>query len=306
MKILLLFPQLDGQTGLAIKHSFEQLGHKVVAVDAKLDWQHSYDVSIDYKPDLVFCSRTKELTEEVIKIKQKFKDAVICMWNVDTKYTTREWAHLFPLINAVDYHFVVEYNLLDEWRKMNTRTYWLPQGLQDEVYDRPKEITEEDRRKYSCDVCFCGSVGGPHHGDRVLFLAAIRQAGFKLNTWGSGGNPRIYDEEHNKQVALAKISLCCSGWHRNEKCTSVRNYKILGAGGFALELYRKGIYEIFPADTIDCYATAENLVEKIRHWLDRKKERREIAERGYKWVRKNATYTHRIKMALEYMKEDLC
>jgi len=308
MKVLLLFPMADGQTGPAIKHAFENLGHVVSAIDAKLDWQRSYAASVDFKPDLVFCSRTKELTESVGVIKKHFKDVIACMWNVDTRYTLKEWTHLFPLIQAVDYHFVVESNLLGEWRRLNAKTYWLPQGLQNEVYDKSQEITEEDKRKYSCDVCFCGGVGGPHHSDRVLFLEAIRQAGFKLNIWGSGGRPKIYNEEHNKQVTQAKIILCCSGWSRNEKYTSVRNYKILGAGGFALELYREGIYEIFPSNVLDCYATPLELVEKIRYWLsdEHEWERWQIAERGYRWVREKATYTHRIRRALEYMKGDLC
>lgn len=301
MKVLLLFPMADGQTGPAIKHAFENLGHVVSVVDAKLDWRHSYAASVEFKPDLIFCSRTKELAENVGAIKKRFKDVIACMWNVDSRYTLKEWTHLFPLIQAIDYHFVVESNLLDGWRKLNAKTYWLPQGLQDEIYDRPRKITEEDKRKYSCDVCFCGGVGGPHHSDRIPFLESIKQVGFKLNLWGSGGRPKIYNEEHSKQATLAKISLCCSGWPRNEKYTSVRNYKILGAGGFALELYRKGIHKIFPADVLDCYKTAEELVGKIRYWLDHEKERKDATERSYEWVHKHATYTERIKMALNYM-----
>jgi len=302
MRILLLFPMADGQTGPAIKHAFENLGHTVSAVDAKLAPQNSHSESLRFKPDLVFCSRTPALTDEVVRIKRDFTDAVICMWNVDTRYTIGEWRHLFPLIKAVDYHFVVEYNLLDEWRGLNAKTYWLPQGLQDEVYDRPREITEEDRRRYSCDVSFCGQTGGAH-SDRPQYLNAIRQAGFKLNVWGGEGRPQIYNEEHNKQAALAKVNLCCSGWPENEKVTSVRNYKILGAGGFALELCRRGMHELFPANVLGCYATAEELVGKIRYWLDHEKERKDVVERGYKWVRANATYTHRMATALELMKE---
>lgn len=306
MKVLLLCPMADGQTGPAWKHALEKLNHKVVAVDAKLVPQNSYSVCLQFKPDLIFCSRTTALTEEVIKIKQMFKNIIACMWNVDTRYTIGEWTHLFPLIKAIDYHFVVEENLLDEWRKLNAKTYWLPQGLQDEIYDRPREITEGDKLRYSCDVCFCGAVGGPHHDDRSLFLEAIRQAAFKLNIWGCGGRPKIYNEEHNKQAVLAKINLCCSAYSKNEKYISVRNYKILGAGGFALELCGKGIYEVFPSEVLDCYKTAEELVRKIRYWLDHEKERNKVAERGYEWVHANATYMHRIKMAFEYMRGDLC
>jgi len=301
MRVLLLFPMADGQTGPAIKHAFEKLGHTVSAVDAKLAPQNSHSESLQFKPDLIFCSRTPTLTGEVIKIKSSFKDAVACMWNVDSRYTLGEWSHLFPLIKAVDYHFVVEYNLLEEWQKLNVKTYWLPQGLQDEVYDKPREITEEDKRKYSCDVCFCGQIGGAHR-DRPQYLDAVRQAGFKLNLWGGGGRPQIYDEEHNKQASLAKVNLCCSGWCRNERCTSVRNFKILGAEGFALELCRKEMHWMFPVGILGCYETPKDLVEKIRYWLGHEEERKAVAEKGYRWVHGKATYTHRMQMALDYMK----
>lgn len=306
MKILLLFPMADGQTGPAIKYAFEKLGHIVNAVDAKLDWQHSFASSVNFKPDLVFCSRTHQLTVEVTKIKKRYKDTIFCMWNVDTRNSINEWIHLFPLIKAIDYYFVVEYNQLDDWRKLNRNTFWLAQGLQNEIYNKPHMISEKDRQKYACDVCFCGGVSIPLHGDRIPFLEAVEREGFKLNRWGNGGMPKIYNEDHNKQAALAKLNLCISRCPRSDRYTSVRNYKILGAGGFVLERYRKGIFKIFPTDVLDCYETPEQLVEKIRYWLSHEKERKEIAERGYKWVHANATYTHRIRMALEYMKGNLC
>jgi spore maturation protein CgeB len=119
--------------------------------------------------------------------------------------------------------------------------------------------------------------------------------------WGCGGQPKVYNEEHNKMVSLSKINLCCSGWTENGAYTSVRNYKIMGAGGFVLELYRDGVYRAIPLGVFSCYKNLNDLTESIRYWLDHKKEREKIAERGYRWVHSHATYTHRIKKALEIM-----
>jgi len=303
MKALLLFPMADGQTGPAIKYAFEKLGHEIRAVDAKLQPRDSYKVADDFKPDLVFCSRTVELTEQVAQIKQKFPNAITCVWNVDTRDSINEWSHLFPLIRACDHYFVVANKLIPQWQTINPNTHWLPQGLQNEVYDKPKEITDEDRAKYACNVSFAGSnfITVPKHENRKRFLNAIKNMGINYKFWGCYGIPRVYNEEHNKMVSLSKINLAISGWFKNNKYTSVRDYKILGAGGFLLELHREGIYEIFPENILRCYASTEDLTEKVRYWLDHEKERMEIAERGYKWVHANATYTHRIKMALDYM-----
>ena len=300
MNVLLLFPITDGQTGLAIKRAFEQLGHRVIAIDAKLEPQNSYLMSMQLDFDIVFCSRTKELAPEVEKIKKRLPDAKTCVWNVDTRHSINEWSHLFPLIRACDYYFVVADKLIPQWRTINQNTYWLPQGLQDETYGRPGTLTEKDREKYACDAVFAGSCTG-HHKSRAPYLKAIERMGIDFRQWGCLDVPRVYNEEHNKMVALSKINIACSGWPENGKYSSVRNYKILGAGGFLLELYREGIYDIFPPDTLDCYSTPQELREKVRHWLDHKETREEIAQRGYEWVHKNATYTHRIRIALDYM-----
>lgn len=297
MRALLLFPMKDLQTGSAIKHALKQLGHDVVTVDAKTHPEYSYNAAKIHKPDLVFCSRTYQLTEEVEKIKKRFPETKVAMWNVDTRTNINEWGHLFPLIRLVDYYFVVASGLVDEWRELNPNTFWLPQGLQDEVYDKPRDITIADREKYTCDISFAGS----DREQRKPFLNAIDKMGINFKRWGCGGVPRVYNEEHNKMVWFSKINLCCSGWPENGAYTSVRNYKIMGAGGLALELYRDGVYRIIPLGVFSCYKNINDLTEGIRYWLDHEKEREKIAERGYRWVHAHATYTHRIKKALEIM-----
>lgn len=301
MRILLLFPMDDGQTGLAIQRAFENLGHEVLAVDAKLNWQNSYVAACQFDPNLIFCSRTAVLARQIIAIKEKFKQVIACTWQLDTRPNIDHWKHLFPLIRACDYYFVVASRLIPEWKKINSNTFWLPQGLQDEVYRKPKGITGKDRQKYASDVCWAGNRGKPHKF-RGFFLDAVAHMGITFKQWGCIGNPQVYNEEHNKMVSLSKINLCISGWPENEKYTSVRNYKILGAGGFALELYRNRMHDIFPADVLDSYKTPEEFIMKINYWLNHEKERKEVAERGYKWVHANATYTHRIKTALDYIK----
>ena len=300
MKILLLFPMADRQTGPAIKYAFEKLGHEVEGVDAKRMPLTSYSVACGFKPDLVFCSRTKELTEQVAQIKRKFPNAIACVWNVDTRTDINDWHYLFELIKTCDYYFVVGWRTIPQWRMINRNTFWLPQGLQSEIYDKPKEITETDRVRYACDVCWAGTRTGIHRG-REVFLAIVEAMDVDFKQRGCLGIPRLYNEEHNKMAALSRINLACSGWPENERYTSVRNYKLMGAGGFVLELERKGLHESFPLDTIDCYKSPEDLAEKIRYWLAHDKERKEIAERGYKWVHANATYTDRMRETLNQM-----
>ena len=300
MRVLLLIPMADGQTGPAIKYGFEQLGHTVQTVDAKLQPEASYRAACEFKPDLVFCSRTEALAEQVSRIQQAMS-VICCIWNVDVRETIDEWRGLFPFVAACDYHFVVASGLVYDWRKINRNTFWLPEGLQIESHDKPKVITEEDKIKYSCDVCWIGGRSGRMHGFRNAYLDAIERMGVKFKQWGCEENTKIWNAEHDKAVALSKINIACSAFPQKGKYTSQRNYIILGAAGFLLELDREGLFEIFPSDILDTYKSPQELVKNVSYWLEHDKERRTLAERGYNWVRENATFAHRIKMALDYM-----
>ena len=299
MRVLLLFPAADGQTGSAINYAFRKLGHRVICVDAKTHPDFSSSSAYHFNPDLVFCSRTYQLTDEVEKIKKRFKDATICMWNVDSKINIYGWERLFPLVRLVDYYFVVEMTKIPEWKKINSNTYWLPQGVQNEVYNKPKEITDADKEKYACDISFAGRA----RSWRKPFLNAVNGMNIDFKRWGLSRRSKIINEEHNKMVSMSKINLGCSGPGAIELKgnISVRDYKIMGAGGFLLEFYKESLKDIFPLGTMATYTNPLNLIASIEYWLEHEKERKEIAERGYKWVHTNATYTHRIKMALDYM-----
>lgn len=310
MKVLLLTPMADGQTGPAIKYAFEQLGHIVNVIDFRKQPKELYNACCEFKPGLIFFTKYKNLYGEIVKVRKEFKDIIIAMWLFDARKNISVWKGLFPTIKLCDYFFNVEYNRINEWKVINSNTYWLPQGLQSEVYKKPEGIiTQNDRVAYSCDVSFCGNINSGIHGYRIPYFETIKHMEIDFKHWGQTEKSRIYDEEHNKMVSLSKINLGCSAFPHAGRCVSVRDYKILGAGGFLLELYRDGIEKLFPMNDsdriLDCYESPQQLTDKILYWLEHEQERRQIAERGYKWIYENATYIHRIKMALDCMSEDL-
>ena len=305
MKILLLFPQQDGQTGPAIKDAFESLGHDVVPVDAKKDLSNLYSVARNWKPDLIFCSRTKELAVHIAHIKRDMVPGPkICVWNVDTRKNIYDWSHLFPLIHLCDYHFIVDTGIISEWREINPKTFCVHQGLQDGLYDKPYNVMGEDRKIYSCDVSWAGNLDSPIHKFRKPFIKAVENMGIRFKKWGCEGKPKLYGETFNIMTSLSKINLGMSAVPENGNNVSVRDYKIMGVGGFLLELYRDGINDQFPADVFDFYYNPDGLVKMIKFYLENESLRKAIAERGYCWVRNRATYLHRIKEMLEIMKGD--
>jgi len=201
----------------------------------------------------------------------------------------------------------VDINLIDNWKDINIRTFWLPQGLQSEAYRKidPMKLTMNDINKYTCGVSFCGDRKSKYHKFRNRFLDPVEKMGVNFKHWTG-----TYNEEHNKMVHLSEINLGCSGFKDIGSCVSVRDYKILGAGGFLLTDSGGGLEDIFPCDgsdrILDYYNSPEELMRKIGYWLPRKEERTEIAERGFRWVHRNARYIERIKMMLHFIEEYRC
>jgi len=91
MKVILAFPQQDGQTGLFIKRAFIDLGHEVIVVDAKTESHVLLSRSVSFKPDIVFCSRTSELLSGVKQIKMMNPNCVIVIWNTDKRNNIAEY-----------------------------------------------------------------------------------------------------------------------------------------------------------------------------------------------------------------------
>lgn len=306
-RVIVAFPQADGQTGVAIKNAFTDLKWNVEPLDPKENPEKLSTLSRVFRPKLIFCSRTRALAPEIDAVQSETPDVKTCVWNVDIRKTLQEWGPWLPLFRAVDYLFTVSESKAQRLKEnVNPNTHYLSQGLQRRVYHpvSNKDLTLEDHRKYDCDVCFAGGVeGGEHvHGWREEYHRVLNNMDIDVNYWGCYGNPKIMNQEHNKAVACSKINLGMSMLlPQSTKYTSVRDYKILGAGGFLLTKYSGQMEDMMPVgEGMDVYHDKEEMKEKIEYYLSHPKKREEMATRGRKWAENN-TYLDRIKQALKTM-----
>ncbi|WP_022749952.1 glycosyltransferase family protein [Lachnobacterium bovis] len=68
----------------------------------------------------------------------------------------------------------------------------------------------------------------------------------------------------------------------------LRVFDILSCKGFVLSNYQTEVLELFPqGEVLDVYVSLENLEEKIEYYMLHEKERNEIAENGYEFLKKN-------------------
>ena len=87
--------------------------------------------------------------------------------------------------------------------------------------------------------------------------------------------------------------------------TPLRIMDIMGAGGFVLTSYCAETAELFEEDReIVMFRTPEELLEKVDYYLAHDRERRRIAERGFKKVMERYTYENKMQEITEWLKRD--
>ena len=105
------------------------------------------------------------------------------------------------------------------------------------------------------------------------------------------GSPYIYKTAKiNMNISLRSITTGIP----------LRCFEIMGSGGFLLSNYQADFDDCYTAfEDYAYYEDLDDMMDKIDYYLTHEKERKEIAENGYRKTLENYTYEHRIKQILE-------
>lgn len=307
MKVLLLYPMEDQQTGLFIKNGFLENGCDVLAVDAKTELKYINDSFDSFDPDMVFSSRTPQMKDNINYIKSKKKIPMVC-YNNDPRFHAIDFGRgMMDYFNMFDIFYTKPKGLLDEYRREcpNPVIKWLPEGM-DPTLQKKETPTQEDLEKYQCEVLFIGTKSDIYKTPRpygriglIEFLKNKKDIDFKTIGFDSL-KERIYNSAHNRACACAKIVLGHCGFATVSHSNSYRDFIIPGCGSFFLTEYVKDMEEMYKiGEEIEVYKTPEECYDKIKYYLNHDEERNKIAERGYLRVRKDHTFKQRMKIVLD-------
>jgi len=150
---------------------------------------------------------------------------------------------------------------------------WRPQNLDRSRTGKPQ-------------LCFLGSINYAGDGGRKAKVQALAGKGFKVQV-GRG----IFHEAASKLYYDSAISLnfvCGTPGEGSSPVgiTSNRLVRILTSGGFALTERNSDVDASFEDGNqvaMFDHGNAEQLVERVRYYLDNPKDRLEIARRGWEW-----------------------
>lgn len=320
VKILLVAPVQDEQTGKYIHDAIGETGNEV----AFLDWKEaltSHSIkevnemfleSIEIlKPDITLIIKCPILAPSTIKAARLLHQHKIIGWIFDVTLAgtmVSKSSEYVELIKEFDKFYTIDNDAVEELKTLGVNAAWLSEGCH--LPDHQEQVLNSvQKRKYGEEVVFMGSVGGIHP-NRTQILALLHKEGIPYKIYGDvlfeeGKDPvwckdhhtgfEVINNYHSIVVGSSKIILGIDGWPSRSKSYSARLYRTLAAGGFYLTTHTKDIEKEFvPGVHLDTYKTNEELLEKIFYYLMNDTEREKIAKSGQKLVLEKHRFHNRI------------
>lgn len=189
------------------------------------------------------------------------------------------------------------------------KVFWNLGGFDPDYYFPLKldEINSKDKDQFGCEISFTGSsygnkAEGAYRADILSYLAD-----FDLKIWGDDNWPyrfrylpdlskcfkgtRLPYDDLRKLYGLTKINLNLPA---PQVLTSFqpRVFEIAACKGFQIVDHRPLIRKIFTEDEVVTFDSIDELRDKITYYVTHETERNVIAERLYKKVVENYTWSH--------------
>ena len=123
--------------------------------------------------------------------------------------------------------------------------------------------------------------------------------------------PKVRNRGTAEVMEEASIIYRCSKINLNISLRSIltgiplRSFEIMGNGGFLLSNFQQDYLEYFvEGEDYDYYVDYEDMGRKVEYYLTHEKERREIAQNGYRKVKQQHTYKNRVDTIVEVIYEN--
>jgi spore maturation protein CgeB len=143
-----------------------------------------------------------------------------------------------------------------------------------------------DVDEYRTDIVFIGNK----IADREIFIHELQRLGFDVAFYGDGWpNGQIPSPKMIELINTSKINLNFTKTYDLSGSFQFKGriFEVCMCGSFLLTEYIPGIEDYFKiGEEIECFKTKEEMVEKVKYYLEHEKEREKIAAAGYEKTRK--------------------
>jgi spore maturation protein CgeB len=340
-KVLYVGHLSEGQTSRMRMEAMKNLGFKIFPVDVQSLWASNSMILRQMQQRISFGTTVDRINEEIVKIikaqkidvlwcdKQEFikpkvlkeckQLGILSIHYTPDPYFTLSWKQTrlskesMPLYDVLLTSKTYE---LDQYKKMNPRSFYVPLGFSESVHRPCIPDDEKIRNKYSCDISFIGGW----EPRREEYLNAISKVSHNFKIWGyawdhlqdgkvtlrryirlkrlagkekfvikknlnlcsliQGGE--IYGDEYARAISCSKISVgflrtICPDQH------TTRTFEIPACGSMLLADRTMEHQEFFKEGVeADFFSSQEELIDKAQYYLKNESARKALAKAGYK------------------------
>jgi spore maturation protein CgeB len=283
--------------------------------------EKTLQITREQTPDLIWIEKGLMVKPRTLKqIKRIDPDIVLVFYSTDNMIKRHNQSAYFRGCLSI-YDWICQYayfegkNRVKKWfRQMGAKRLLFTDGAYDRDAHRPLCVTKEDPQRLGADVVFVGSF----EVDRARQMLYLAQNGVPVRVWGGrweGWQDRhpnltvearpIYGRDYAKALCASKIAL---GFLRkmNDDLQTGRTMEIPACGTFMLAERTRDHLKLFEeGKEAEFFDSKEELLEKVRYYLQHDDERERIAKAGRKrCVESGYSHHDRLKYMLDVIRSD--
>lgn len=334
MKIIYVGALWYGTTCLQRMQVMQDLGHEIIPVDTEPPYvlnkqrrffyrvrrkllgpsdlanaNHAIVQSIkNHSVDVLWLDKALTITPATLRIvRQISPKTIIAGYSSDDLAGKHNQSHAFLCgLSFYNIYFTSNSYGVRELESLGVPRAFFVRMAYDSRTHRPVVITEEEKRQIGGKVGFVGD----YEIERAQFIFYLAQQGIPVRIWGPNWNKKcklqhpnmkiegrpLWGDDYQKTICAFNINL---GFLRkiNRDLHTQRSFEIPACGGFMLaERTNEHLVLFEEGKEAEFFDTKEELLEKVRYYLDHEDERKRIALAGRERCLKSGySYHERIK-----------
>lgn len=279
-----------------IARSFEMLGHEVLRCEQSKSPNDIGSAIEKFKPDLILYTKWERpaILDNLFK-KLKREGVTTACWLFDLYWGyPREYQIQVKNFFKSDYVFTTDGGHGFEWGMAGVNHRTVRQGIyKDECYILPPE-------KQVNNIVFVGSES-PVYQERTATMNFLEETFTKFKWVGRHNTDDVRGTELNELFAESKIVVGDS--YPSPKYWSNRVVETLGRGGFLIHQDIEGIKKEYP-HLVTYNGSHADLKNKIKYYLEHDKEREEIRQTNFRWVRDRYTMDKKCQELINHVQNN--
>jgi len=321
LKILFIGSQWHGSNARGLAYGFRRLGHIVQSVDPDIYFPSGKSFAIKAFRRLTRPLMVKEFNKSILDQDAILMPDFVLVFKGDSvmpetlkvlKSRERYLMQFYPDVSMFvhggfipecmplyDYIFTTKsFGIKDLKERIGmTSAEFIPHGFDSDVH-RPHQLSDNSDASFKCDASFIGTWSQK----KEKFLAKVAEClpMIRLKIWGAQWHKAscpslkhyivgtdILGDIYPLAIQYSKINIALLSEQRygassGDMITS-RTFHIPASGGFMLHERTDEFLQYFSeGEEADCFSSPEELVEKIRYYLEHEAEREYIRLAGHR------------------------